>query len=257
MADLIPLAWLPKVRMDRIHLHWTAGHHVPNAGDRKPYHFLFPGKGGIVRGNRSIADNVPPLKTYAAHTRGANSYAIGLSVACMALAKESPLDYGPAPMTRVQFEDMCRAAAQLCRFYDISIGPKTVLWHAEVEKTLGIPQAGKWDATVLPFEPSIKGQKAVGDYTRQTIAAYLSGKRPVAPTPVPTLPPMKTVPTPFDPLIPSPQTGAGGAAGFPESETAGDPEKGFGGRLGLIAGLLVALGLTGAAVYFRAWEWFV
>lgn len=72
-------------------------------------------------------------------------------------------------------------------------------------------------------------------------------KRPVAPTPtVSTLPPMKTVPTPFDP-IPMPY---GGAAGFPESETAGDPEKGSGGRVGLWLGILAALGVTGAALWF-------
>lgn len=75
-------------------------------------------------------------------------------------------------------------------------------------------------------------------------------KRPVVPTPiVSTLPPMKTVPTPFDPL-PSPQTGAGGAAGFPESETAGPGKEGSGGRVGLWLAGLFAVGVTGAAVWW-------
>lgn len=245
MADPIPSAWLPAVRMDRLVLHWSGGPHKATSLDRKHYHFIFEDDGKVVRGNRSIADNVPPLKTYAAHTKNCNSYSIGLSVASMLDAVERPLSYGKAPMTRAQFDAMCMAAAQLCKRYGIPISPKTVLWHAEVQGTLGIKQDGKWDATVLPFMPSLRGAKAVGDYTRETIAAFASGKRPVAPTPtVSTLPPFPTMP------IPSPQPGAGGAAGFPESETAGDPEKGSGGRVGLWLGILAAIGVTGAAGYF-------
>jgi len=237
MADPIPLAWLPDVRMDRVHLHWTAGTHTPNAVDKKHYHFIYAGDGKRVRGNRSIADNVPPLKAYAAHTRGANSYAIGLSVACMGGpdVREKPFVAGKWPMTRTQFEEMCRDAAQICKRYGIPVAPKTVLWHAEVQGTLGIAQAGKWDATVLAFDSSKKGAKAVGDYTRSVVQAFMEGKRPVAPTPEP-------IALPRVPREPVEQ--------WPESETAGPPSRPWRGVWWLVGGFLVAAALIGAAVYF-------
>jgi hypothetical protein len=227
MAAALPADWMPKVRMDRIILHWTAGGHKANATDRKHYHVIFNDDGTPVRGNRSIADNVPPLKNYAAHTRGSNSYSIGLSVACMAGAKEGGT-FGTAPMTRAQFEAMCRAAAQLCRRYQIPITPKTVLWHAEVQGTLGIPQAGKWDATVLPFEPKVRGARAVGDYTRDVIRAFMAGEKPAAPAPAP-VPKPKPVPA-----APAPAPAA--------------PPKAGGSPLGWIAAAVVVIGLLAAGV---------
>ena len=249
MADPIPDAWLPKVRVDRIVLHWTAGHHNPSDGDRAHYHLLYAGDGRRIRGLFSIAANsVGKLKSgqYAAHTRGCNSYAVGMSVGCMAGATQEPLNYGPSPMTREQFDAMCRDAAQICQHYSIPVDPKHVLWHAEVQGTLGIQQAGKWDATVLPFYPTLKGAKAVGDYTRGVIQSFKAGKRPVAPTPI-----VQVSPPPFNlgPL-PSPQAPAGGIVDTPMAETAGPAKEGSGGRVGLWLAGLFAVGVTGGAVWY-------
>jgi len=235
MAAALPADWMPKVRMDRIILHWTAGGHKANAVDRKHYHVIFNDDGAAVRGNRSIADNVPPLKNYAAHTRGCNSYSIGLSVACMAGAKEGGT-LGTAPMTRTQFEAMCRAAALLCQRYGIPVTPKTVLWHAEVQGTLGIPQAGKWDATVLPFEPKVRGARAVGDYTRDVIRAFMAGEKAAPPAPAPA-PKPKPAPKPVPPVQP------------PTPAPAAPPKAG-GSPLGIAAAAVVAIGLAAAAFYY-------
>ena len=251
MADPIPLGWLPAAKMKAIVFHWTAGPHKATAVDRKHYHFIIEADGTVVRGNRSIVDNVPPLKTYAAHTKNFNSNVIGISVACMAGAVESPLKLGDYPMTRRQFEVMASCGAQLGKRYGIPVHPKSMLWHAEVQGTLGIQQAGKWDATVLAFEPKIRGAKACGDYLRNTIQTLTEGKRPVAPTPISQMPPMKTVPTPFDPIpFPSPQVPGGGIIDTPDPRTAGPEKEGSGGRVGLWLAGLFAVAVTGGAVWW-------
>lgn len=80
-------------------------------------------------------------------------------------------------------------------------------------------------------------------------------KRSVAPTPTSQMPPMKVSPPPFNlGPIPSPQVPAGGIIDTPDPRTAGPEKEGSGGRVGLIVGLLVALGLTvGAVGYWQGW----
>ncbi len=56
-----------------------------------------------------------PSLPYAAHTRGRNSWSIGLSVAAMRDA--TPADFGAFPLTEPQLEALCRVAARLARFY--------------------------------------------------------------------------------------------------------------------------------------------
>lgn len=179
LLRVIPEAWLPKVAMRRIHFHWTGGTYKASADDRKHYHVLVDGDASLVRGTPSIALNAAPIKDgYAAHTLNANGDAIGVSVCCMGGPKgavtESPFRPGPYPMTRAQFEMMARVGADLCRFYDVPIGPNTTLSHAEVQANLGIAQRGKWDFTRFAFEPGTVGAKACGDRLRSAIALYLA-----------------------------------------------------------------------------------
>lgn len=171
---MIPASWMPKAGMKRVVAHWTAGAHKASALDREHYHFIFQGDGTVVKGDHTVDDNLNTADgDYAAHTRGCNTGAIGVSVACMAGAVESPFKPGPFPMTKKQWDAMIAGIAELCRFYKIPVGPKTVLSHAEVQGTLGIKQAGKWDFTRLAFDTSIKGAKAVGDRMRAEVAAKL------------------------------------------------------------------------------------
>ena len=176
-ASVVPAGWMPSVRMLGIVCHWTAGTYEASGLARSSYHILIDGKPKLVRGV-DIALNPPTgvLKGYAAHTRGCNSGWIGVSICCMGEkfkghVKEKPFVPGPWPMKREQWDLMTAAVADLCRFYQIPVTPRTVLSHAEVQGTLGIKQAGKWDFTRLAFDPSIIGAKACGDLMRAQIAA--------------------------------------------------------------------------------------
>lgn len=167
--------------MKRIILHWTAGAHRANSVDRAAYHRIYEGDGKMIPGIHPIEANSSknaPLRAgkYAAHTRSCNTDSIGLSLACMAGAVEGKTN-GTHPMTEAQFDAMCKDAAKLCVQYGIAVTPSTVLSHAEVQGTLKIAQAGKWDYTVLAFKPELRGSKACGDYARQRIQAYIDASK--------------------------------------------------------------------------------
>jgi hypothetical protein len=174
----LPAEWLPpSTKMVRVIAHWTAGSHNVSSVDREHYHFIWSGDGDVVRGdnpvdaNESTSDN----DGYAAHCKNCNSGSIGVSVACMSGATESPFYSGIYPMTKIQWEHMCLGIAQLCAFYDIAVTGDTVLSHAEVEDTLGIDQSGKWDFTRLSWAPELSGAHACGERLRADVKAALQG----------------------------------------------------------------------------------
>lgn len=163
----VPAEWMPDAKMERIILHWTAGAHKATEFDRGHYHILIEDDGKLIRGIPSIKLNEAPAKKgYAAHTLGANSGSIGVSLCCMGGANEAPFDPGKSPMTGAQWDALTSVVADLCRRYSIPVTDKTVLSHAEVQNNLGIQQRGKWDFTRLAFDPSVKGAKACGDKLR-------------------------------------------------------------------------------------------
>lgn len=170
----VPSEWMPDAKMERIICHWTAGAHKASEFDRGHYHILIEDDGKLVRGVPSIALNEAPAKKgYAAHTLGANSGSIGVSLCCMGGANEAPFDPGKYPMTREQWDAMTSVVADLCRRYSIPVTDMTVLSHAEVQNNLGIPQRQKWDISRLAFDPSVKGAKACGDKLRSEAKAKL------------------------------------------------------------------------------------
>lgn len=182
MTYALPADWTPAVTMRRIIGHWTAGGNKANAMDKRAYHVLVEGDANVVRGNPSIALNVPKNGVlpngYAAHTLNTNSDSIGVSMCGMAGAVESPFNAGSAPLTAAQFDRFCEVLAALCRRYSIPVGPKTVLFHAEVQSNLGIQQRAKWDVARLPFNTSVVGAKAIGDLMRSKVATLLARQEP-------------------------------------------------------------------------------
>ena len=175
-GNLIPAGWLSPVKMRGIVLHWTAGAHRASEFDRGHYHILIEADGRLIRGIPPISANALPIKpNYAAHTRNLNGGFIGVSLCCMGGngVSENPFVAGPFPMTQSQWDTMVKVIAQLCAHYNIPITPKTVLSHAEVQGTLGIAQAGKWDFTRLAFDPTIKGARAIGDRFRSEAEALM------------------------------------------------------------------------------------
>lgn len=100
-------------------------------------------------------------------------------------AVESPWSPGRAPLTLVQWNRHVMAAADLCEVYRIAVARDKLLFHAEVQGTLGIAQAGKWDVVRLPFDESVRGARAVGDRFRDEVLSALRGNGPSEPLPQP------------------------------------------------------------------------
>jgi hypothetical protein len=165
--------WMPKCRMKRVIVHWTAGAHKASNFDRAHYHILIEDDGKLVRGLIPINANARPRKRpYAGHTLDCNTESIGVSVCCMGGASESPFRPGKWPMTKKQWETMAQVVAELCEEYNIPVTPQTVLGHGEVQANLGIKQRQKWDPMVLPWDPSLT-KRQVGDAFRTLVAKNL------------------------------------------------------------------------------------
>lgn len=161
--------------MKRIHMHWTAGTHRPNAADRKPYHFLIDGDGDVTPGLFKPEDNIRCVPgKYAAHTYRANTGAIGVAVCAMHGAKEIPFDPGSFPITAKQVDALVKTVATLAMKYGIPVTPETILTHAEVQDNLGIPQRGKWDITWLPGFRFVHPAREVGDKLRDQVEFQIS-----------------------------------------------------------------------------------
>lgn len=157
--------------MKRIILHWTAGSNTASSIDREHYHFIVNGDGAVVRGDHKVEDNLSTADgVYAAHTRGANTGAIGVAMAGM-LGAEGPGKLGKYPLTKKQWDACMALVKKLASQYKIPITPSTVLSHAEAQSTLGIRQNGKVDiAFGIPGKPELKTAKTCGDFIRQSVS---------------------------------------------------------------------------------------
>jgi hypothetical protein len=170
--------------LKRIIMHWTAGNHWPNRVDLAAYHFVVDGDGKVHEGDMPPEANLTTKTPYAAHTRNLNTGSIGVSCAAMWDARESPFDWGRAPLTEAQIESMCMKVAELAHKYGIPITAQTVLTHAEVEGTLGVKQRWKWDYTVLPGMTKPQPARQIGDMLRARIRGHMK-PRPVPKPPKP------------------------------------------------------------------------
>ncbi|PZQ49774.1 MAG: N-acetylmuramoyl-L-alanine amidase [Rhodovulum sulfidophilum] len=164
--------------MKRVILHWTAGTNVVSALDRQHYHRIVDGEGSVFAGVWPIEANerINPKGpvTYAAHTLNCNTGAIGVALAGMKGAVEAPFSAGLYPINELQLRAAAQLVAYLCRQYRIPVSPTTVLTHAEVQRTLGIAQRGKWDIARLPWRPDLVGARPVGDHIRALVSAEMT-----------------------------------------------------------------------------------
>lgn len=161
---IVPAEWMPTANMSGIVLHWTAGAYQPNHVDLRSYHILIDGDGRLHRGKHSIKDNEYPIRgAYAAHIAKKNSGRIGVSLCGMHGSRERPFEPGPYPITRKQWDTAVEVIRALAARYAIPVRPETIGTHAEY-------QSGKWDFTVLPFEPAVTGARTIGDRLRREIS---------------------------------------------------------------------------------------
>lgn len=159
--------------MKRIHWHWTAGAPGINPKESDSYNYVITWPDGEVVPCVPVERQIPPLVNgaYAAHTLGANSNAIGISIDAMANAQERPFKKGKYPITDAQIAALVKLSKALGEKYGIPVTRKTMLTHAEVQKTLGIRQKNKWDITWLPGMDAPGDPIAVGDRLRALVSA--------------------------------------------------------------------------------------
>ncbi|HEY0395892.1 MAG TPA: N-acetylmuramoyl-L-alanine amidase [Candidatus Elarobacter sp.] len=187
LARPVPLReWSPELPpgdLRAIWLHWT-GHAYDQVFPA--YHFCISRPDDVlVHHTHDLRENMrdvqlDPEAPYAPHTRGRNSWAIGLSIAAMHEA--TPSDFGPYPITEAQLDGLCAVAARLARFYGIA--PAAIRTHAEAALDDGYFGAGgasqRWDIARLrsspePLRPA--EATATGDWFRARIAALIARGR--------------------------------------------------------------------------------
>lgn len=152
--------------LKRIIMHWTGGAYNPSASDRAAYHVLIDGTGRQRMGDLPPEANESTNTAYAAHTRALNTGSIGVAACAMHGARERPFSFGRYPVVPDQIAGMAETVADLCMTYDIPVERKTVLFHAEVETTLGVWQRAKWDMTWLPGMAAPTDPISAGDAMR-------------------------------------------------------------------------------------------
>lgn len=174
MLQAVTPQWLPHCVMHRIIIHWTAGPRICRPDELDHYHFIVNQDLTIHKGVHGIDENANTADgIYAAHTLKCNQGSIGVSMAGMRGAVESPFDPGPDPITKSQFDRTLALVAQLAVAYQIPVTPQTILTHAEVQDNLKIQQRGKWDITILPWDHTVNSAKEVGDLLRSTVSKII------------------------------------------------------------------------------------
>ncbi len=140
LAELQAMAENAVGQIDRIFLHWTAGHYQQTFAD---YHINIDADGGIYL---SIHDLTEPK----AHTWRQNTGAIGIAIMCCAFADTNNL--GNEPPTQVQVETLAQVVAVLCQVLRLSCDHDHVRTHAEQADIDGYGPATtceRWDLWFL------------------------------------------------------------------------------------------------------------
>ncbi|GAC1651838.1 MAG: hypothetical protein NVS9B12_00610 [Vulcanimicrobiaceae bacterium] len=175
----------PAGRIDRLYLHWSAHGYR----DVFPaYHFCIAKDADdeiVVVQTNALEVNMrdvrqDPDRPSAAHTRGRNSFALG--VAIMGMAGASPQDFGPYPLTQALIEGLAVVCARLVRFYSIALDPGHVLTHAEAavaDGYFGTAPDERWDIARLAAAPhALEPLEALraGNRLRDEITAAMTPK---------------------------------------------------------------------------------
>lgn len=161
-------------KLNKIIVHWTAGHRTANKEDKEHYHYVIDVDGLVHTGIYSPEDNQNCQDgKYAKHCGGGNTGAIGVAICGMYgfNSKTKKCKDEKDMISRLQAESMFAWIAYLCKKYDISYNQ--VLTHAEFG--LAHPKsesAGKIDISYIPWE-NLSGIKECGDYIRNKVKWYI------------------------------------------------------------------------------------
>lgn len=162
--EVITMARKAAGKIDRIFLHWSAGHYDQFFAD---YHLNIAKDGNLYT-------NISDFTTTLSHTWHQNTGAIGISMSCCFKANYENL--GPEPPTELQIESMAQVIALLCRELNLPISAKHVLTHAEqanIDDYGPDTTSERWDLWFLHTgdEPG-----SGGDILRGKAAFYLLGE---------------------------------------------------------------------------------
>jgi hypothetical protein len=172
---------LPTGQIDRIYEHWSA-HDYESV--YPAYHFCVAKRGGelLVVQTHDVRENMrnvyeKPDQPYAAHTRGRNSFAIGMSI--MAMEGAAPDNFGLYPLTEELVDGFCLAVAKVAAFYGVPVDADHIMSHAESalhDGYFGTQPEQRWDiarleASAVPLEPS--DALVIGDVLRSKIGAAM------------------------------------------------------------------------------------
>jgi N-acetyl-anhydromuramyl-L-alanine amidase AmpD len=179
--------WFSDVEMERIIVHWTAGTYDISSNDLSHYHFLIDKNGKGYKGDNPVSGNSRsnPSGEVTSHVKNFNTGSIGISVAAMGNAIESPFDPGDWPITKIQFLALCKACAELCDAYVLPpTSDEKLLMHGEVQGNCGVEQDGKWDIGRLPWTDKFASSYDVGEYMRSIVTKIVNGEfEPIVPKP--------------------------------------------------------------------------
>jgi hypothetical protein len=154
-------AWRPDVRgpITHIYTHWSAHDY---ASVFPAYHFCIAtsAHGILVVNTHDVRENMravyeEPESPYAQHTRGRNSFALGISI--MGMEGATPSDFGAYPLTEELIDGLCLVGARLAAFYGVPIDAEHVMSHAEAavrDGYFGIGEDERWD--IARLVPSTK-----------------------------------------------------------------------------------------------------
>ena len=140
LPEIRALARAAKGEIDRIFLHWSAGHYSQPFSD---YHLNIDYNGEVFTDIRSFTDLL-------AHTWKQNRRAIGISMLCCFNA--TPNDLGPEPPTDYHIEGMAQVIAVLCHELELPVDLDHVRTHAEQADIDGYGPATtmeRWDVWIL------------------------------------------------------------------------------------------------------------
>jgi|SRR5579884_258496 len=149
---------LPEGRIERIYTHWSA-HDYESVFPA--YHFCIAKTSAgdlVVVNTHDVRENMrevynAPEEPYAAHTRGRNSFALGISI--MAMEGAAPHDFGSYPLTEDLLDALCLVGAKLANSYGVPIDAEHVMSHAEAalrDGYFGMAPEERWDIARLRAE---------------------------------------------------------------------------------------------------------
>jgi hypothetical protein len=147
--------------IDRIFLHWSAGHYGQPFPD---YHF------NIDQGGE-IYTPVEQLTQRLAHTWQQNSGSVAVSLLCCAFA--TPENFGDEPPTEAQIETMAQVVAVLCQ--ELAIPLEYVRTHAEQANVNDYGPEQTWERWDLWFWPGVEPGQG-GEVLRGKARYYMEGR---------------------------------------------------------------------------------